>query len=159
MNNKDKTNTRIELLTKESQFLEKGVNYFWKCWGNDSNFNFYNNCIQNSLSDEVSLPKFYILLNGKAIIGSYALLTNDIISRQDLLPWFACLFVDEKFRNKGYAEELLIHGLTEASNKGFEKLYLSTDLKDFYDKKGWDLFSYGYSLSGEKFKIYAKSTE
>ncbi|WP_234424351.1 GNAT family N-acetyltransferase [Aquimarina sp. Aq107] len=159
MNNKNETNIRIELLTRENEFLEKGVNYFWKCWGNDSNFNFYNDCIKNSLSDGVSLPKFYILLNGKGIIGSYALLTNDIISRQDLLPWFACLFIDEQFRNKGYAEKLLVHGLKEANNKGFEKIYLSTDLKNFYEKKRWDLFSHGYNLSGENFKIYVKSTK
>lgn len=151
-------NIKIELLTKDHELLEKGINYFWKCWGNDSNFNFYNDCIQNSLSDEVSLPKFYILLNGQDIIGSYALLTNDIISRQDLLPWFACLFIDKQFRNRGYAEELLIHGLKETNKKGFEKLYLSTDLKGFYEKKGWNLFSIGYSTNGEKFNIYAKST-
>lgn len=128
-------NIKIELLTENSKLLEKGVNYFWKCWGNDSNFDFYNDCIQNSLSNEISLPKFYLLLNGQDIIGSYALLTNDIISRQDLLPWFACLFVDEQFRNKGYAEQMLIHGIKEANKKGFKKLYLSTDLKGFYEKK------------------------
>ncbi|WP_397363256.1 GNAT family N-acetyltransferase [Olleya sp. R77988] len=151
-------NIKIELLTKESEFLEKGVNYFWKCWGNDSNFDFYNDCIMNSFSNKFSLPKFYLLLNNQTIIGSYALLTNDIISRQDLLPWFACLFVDEQFRHKGYATKLLNHGLKEAYEKGYKKLYLSTDLKDFYEKKDWNLFSHGYSLSGGKFKIYAKST-
>lgn len=152
------SNIKIELLTKESELLEKGIHYFWKCWGNDSNFNFYNDCIQNSLSDKVSLPKFYILTKGQNIIGSYALLINDIISRQDLLPWFACLFVNEQFRNKGYAENILIHGLNEANIRGFKKLYLSTDLKDFYEKKGWDLFSHGYGLNGDKFNIYSKST-
>ncbi len=152
------SNIKIELLTKESELLEKGINYFWKCWGNDSNFNFYNDCIMNSLHDKVSLPSFYLLINGQDIIGSYALLTNDIISRQDLLPWFACLFVDEEFRNRGYAKEMLIHGLKEANKKGFDKLYLSTDLKGFYEKKDWGLFSHGYSLNGDKFKIYTKST-
>ncbi len=50
------------------------------------------------------------MLDNDEIIGSYALLTNDIISRQDLMPWFACLFVNENYRNQGLAEELISHG-------------------------------------------------
>jgi N-acetylglutamate synthase-like GNAT family acetyltransferase len=75
--------------------------------GNESNFDFYKDCIENSLSDDKSLPKFYIMLDNDEIIGSYALLTNDIISRQDLMPWFACLFVDGNYRSQGLAEELM----------------------------------------------------
>lgn len=146
----------IELINKGSHLLEKGIEFFWRNWGNESNFDFYKDCIENSLSDDKPLPKFYIMLDNDEIIGSYALITNDIISRQDLMPWFACLFVDENYRNQGLAEELINHGLNESRKKRFNTLYLSTDLNDFYEKKGWNYNSKGFGVSGDEMKIYSK---
>ena len=147
---------KIEIVNKKSNLLDQSIEYFWKHWGNESNFAFYKNCIENSFSDDNSIPKFYILLDEDKIIGSYALLSNDIISRQDLMPWFACLFIDENYRNQGLAGKLIKHGLCEAQKKGFYTLYLSTDLNEFYEKKGWNYYSKGYSVSGDEIKIYSK---
>lgn len=149
---------KIELITKDHNFLEKGITYFWKQWGNESNFNSYKNCIENSFSIENTLPKFYLMIENDSIIGSYALLTNDIISRQDLMPWFACLYVDEAYRNQGIAKKLLAHGLQESYKKGYDTLYLCTDLKDFYEKNGWTYYDVGYHINGDKTKIYSKKT-
>lgn len=147
---------KIELIEKGSGLVERGVQYFWKCWGNESNLNFYKDCIEHPLSDRNSLPKFYVLLDEDEIIGSYALLTNDLISRQDLMPWFACLFVNEAYRNQGLAEKLLTHGLDEAKRIGFNRLYLATNLNNFYERKAWDFHSKGYGVNGSEFKIYSK---
>ena len=149
----------IELIGKESELIEKGVEFFWECWGSETNFAFYDDCIRNSFSSESPLPKFYLLLNGQAIIGSYALLRNDIISRQDLVPWLACLYVHEDFRSKGLAEQLLDHALVEARQKGYDTLYLSTDLNKFYESKGWTFYKDGYGVDGNQIKIYRKSTQ
>ena len=148
----------IELITKESGLLKKGVDYIWKHWGSESNFNFYKDCIENSVSDNESIPKFYLMLDEDKIIGCYALLTNDIISRQDLMPWFACLYVEENYRNQGLAKELISHGLKESQKKGFNTLYLSTDLNGFYEKKGWNYYSKGYGVFGDEIKIYSTKT-
>jgi len=126
---------KIEQLQKGGNIVDEGIHYFWKHWGNESNFNFYNDCIKNSFADTPSLPAFYVLLDGPKIIGSYALLTNDLISRQDLMPWFACLQVNEDHRNKGFAKKLIQHGQDEAKKRGFSALYLSTTLNNFYEKK------------------------
>ncbi|MGC1204130.1 MAG: GNAT family N-acetyltransferase [Flavobacteriaceae bacterium] len=149
---------RIELITKESNLLKKGVDYFWKHWGSESNFKFYKDCIENSFSDNISVPKFYLMLDKDEIIGCYALLTNDIISRQDLIPWFACLYIEENYRNQGLAERLLKHSLNETQKRGFDTLYLSTELNDFYEKKGWEYYSKGYGVFGDELKIYSIKT-
>lgn len=151
-------NMKIIELSERPDLLKAAVQYFWTCWGNETNFIFYEDCILHSLKPEKSLPKFYVLLEDDKIIGSYALLTNDIISRQDLMPWFACLFVNEDKRNEGLSELLLAHGLKEANLKGFPMLYLCTDLEGFYEKKGWIFFGDGYGVSGGYNKIYAKQT-
>ncbi|MCP4439781.1 MAG: GNAT family N-acetyltransferase [Aureispira sp.] len=146
-------------LSDKKELLDDAVNYFWKCWGSSTNYAFYKDCIINSLSQENRLPKFYIGIVDNQIIASYALLTNDIISRQDLMPWFACLFVNPEFRKLGYAGLLLEHGATEAKKKGFKNFYLATDLENFYERKGGNYFTEGYNVSGEGLKVYIKSTE
>jgi GNAT superfamily N-acetyltransferase len=74
------------------------------------------------------------------------------------MPWFACLFVNENHRKKGYAEMFLNHGLQQTKLKGFDNLYLSTDLINFYERKGWSELGKGFSFSGDEIKIYEKST-
>ncbi|MEO1259266.1 MAG: GNAT family N-acetyltransferase [Bacteroidota bacterium] len=143
-------------LSEKPAFFEKAVHYFWSCWGNEGNFIFYQDCMRHSMNAENLLPKFYILLDHEKIIASYALLTNDIISRQDLMPWFACLFVNKDHRKKGIAAELLRHGLQQAKLKGFDHLYLSSDLVGFYEKNGWKHIAEGYNVFGGEIKIYAK---
>jgi predicted acetyltransferase len=85
-------------------------------------------------------------------------LTNDIISRQDLMPWFACLYVEDNYRNQGLAERLLKHSLIESQKLGFDILYLSTELNDFYEKKGWKYHSKGFGVFGDEMKIYSTKT-
>jgi len=145
-------------ISERTDLIDKAVDYFWKCWGNDNNFQFYKDCIVNSLDKKKSLPKFYILLKDEEIIASYAILTNDIISRQDLYPWLACLFVNPENRNKGIAEQLLHHGLQETKNKGFESLFLSSDLENFYERKGWTHITNGYNIFDSEIKIFSKQT-
>ncbi len=158
VNNRESIETNIQLINKESTYLSSAIDYFWEKWGSDSNYNFYKDCIENSVNNHESLPKFYIILDNERIIGSYALLTNDIISRQDLLPWFACLFVEEEYRNKGIANQLLSHSLIESHKRGFQTVYLSTELSSFYEKKGWTYHSNGYTVFGDEIKIYSRKS-
>ena len=154
MNNK----LNIFELSEKPELFDESVNYFWDCWGSEDNFIFYKNCMEFSRNAKNDLPKFYIVLDKNKIIASYALLVNDIISRQDLLPWFACLFVNTEYRGKGIAAELLKHGLQQAKEKGFDHLYLSSDLVGFYENNGWEHIAEGYNVFGQGIKIYAKPT-
>lgn len=149
---------KIFELSEQKEQLTPAIKYFWSCWGNEKNYPFYEDCIKHSLDVKNSLPKFYIGLQGDEIICSYALLVNDLISRQDLMPWFACLYVNEGHRNKGLAAQLLTHGLEQAAGKGFQQLYLSTDLQNFYERKGWKKQTTGLNFSGETIDIFSKPT-
>ncbi|MBK9333627.1 MAG: GNAT family N-acetyltransferase [Ignavibacteria bacterium] len=151
---------KVEIIeiSERPELIDNAVDYIWNCWGSESNKKFYRDCILNSTDNQKALPKFYIVTDKEEIIASYALLTNDIISRQDLMPWFACLYVNKTHRNKGIAGQLLEHGLYETKKKGFDILYLATDLENFYEKKGWKFFAGGFDLADIEFKIYCKST-
>ena len=148
---------KVAQINKDNDLLEKGAEFFWKCWGTESNFNFYKDCIVQSVNNSKTLPKFYVLLDNQEIIGSYALLINDIISRQDLCPWLACLYIDEQYRNKGLAANLIEDGIKEALKYGYDTLYLSTNLNGFYERKGWTFIGTGYNVFGGNVKIYSKN--
>lgn len=150
---------QIKELSEIPEIREEAIRYFWDCWGSETNFPFYKNCIENSLDDSKTLPKFFVVINEGKIIGSYALLVNDLVSRQDLMPWFACLFVDPEFRGRGIAEKLLNHALGIAREKGVSQVYLSTDHEDFYEKKGWHFYDHCFNVFGDRFKIYAAKTD
>ncbi|MEM9820242.1 MAG: GNAT family N-acetyltransferase [Bacteroidota bacterium] len=148
--------TIIEL-SERPDLLQQGIQYFWKQWGSEQNLSFYQDCILHSVDKSNALPKFYLALEQAQIIGSYALLVNDIISRQDLMPWLACLYVEESHRKQGIAEQLLQHGLAQSKAKGFNYLYLSSDLVNFYERKGWQPLCDGYNVFGEAIQIYQKA--
>jgi predicted GNAT family N-acyltransferase len=145
-------------LSQRKDLLDTAVQYIWRCWGNECNIKFYENCIYHAVDEMKPLPKFYLGLIDNEIIASYALLTNDIISRQDLFPWFACLYVNEEHRNKGLASRLLHHGLQQTAEKKFDYLYLSTDLENFYEKYGWSHYTNGFNIVDTEIKIYRKAT-
>lgn len=63
---------------------------FLKEWGTKDYRSFYMDCIQHALNPD-TLPTFYLGFEEDQPIGRYALLTNDLVSRQDLWPWLACL--------------------------------------------------------------------
>lgn len=145
-------------ISEKLDLFEEAVNVFWKQWGSDSNYAFYYDCMKHSCISKSDLPKFYIAMKDSSIIGTYALLRNDLISRQDLFPWFACLFIVPELRGNKLGSLLLEHAVKEAAKKGFNKLYLSTDLENYYEKYQWEFFDKGYIFNGHKTKIYVKST-
>lgn len=82
---------------------------------------------------EDGIPRFYAAIENKEIMGTYALIRNDLNSRQDLHPWLACLYVDPNSRGKKLGARLLDHTIEEAAKLGFNKLYLQTDLEGYYE--------------------------
>lgn len=137
------------------QLMDKAVDFFWKQWGAESNFHFYRDCIVQSCQTESDVPRFYLAMDGETIIGSYALLRSDLNSRQDLTPWLACLFVEPDYRGRKIGDLLQNHAIQEARKKGYARLYLCTDLTDYYERTQWTYIGNGYSIFDEETRIYA----
>ena len=138
--------------------FEDAVQFFWRHWGTEANYNFYRDCMLHSIQTNSDLPRFYIAVDHDTIVGSYALLRNDLISRQDLFPWLACLYVLPERRGRKIGAALLAHGLREAREAGYDRLYLCTDLEGYYEKYGWVYVTDGYGIAGDKTKIYRADT-
>ena len=150
---------KIVEIQQRPELFDKSVGVFWGEWGNEKNYKFYEDAMRQSCLTTDEIPRFYIALENESIIGTYALIRNDLNSRQDLFPWLACLFVDPEHQGKRIGSQLLQHARQEAAKKGFEKLYLSTDLEGYYEKYGWTHIGEVYGVSGSSLKLYAAETK
>ena len=51
-------------------------------------------------------------------------------------PWYATMYVKKEYRNKGYSKILNKEILREAQKRGYKRIYLKTDLNNYYEKFG-----------------------
>lgn len=107
----------------------------------------------------LGLPRFYVAEVNNELVGCYALLLNDINSRQDIFPWFAYLYVKQQFRNIGIATMLLNHSEEVAQSLNFPSLYLESNLSGFYERFGYLAIGETSDPFGEKATIYQKTFE
>ena len=77
-----------------------------------------------------------ILLDDDVLVGFISIFEHDGDERLDLKPWYATMFVKEEFRGNGYSRILNEAILDEVRNRGFERLYLKSDLVNYYEKFG-----------------------
>ena len=83
--------------------------------------------------------KYYcklILLKEDELIGFISIFPTDGDERKDLTPWYATMYVKDKFRGKGYSKILNKAILEEAKKRKIKRLYLKTDLENYYEKFG-----------------------
>ncbi|MEW5920047.1 MAG: GNAT family N-acetyltransferase [Bacillota bacterium] len=148
--------TIIEL-TAGSPYLDEAVKMIWTQWGDEHNFNFFQDMVLYSCSPGTTLPKFYICLQNEDIVGTCALLRYDLVSRQDLSPWLACLYVVPGERVRGIGTALQEHVVREAKRKGFDRIFLCTELEGYYERSNWRQIGRGYLYTGQAVKIYEKA--
>ncbi len=83
--------------------------------------------------------KYYcklILLDDNNLVGFISIFPKDGDERKDLSPWYATMYIKENYRGKGYSKILNSAILKEARKRNIEKLYLKTELENYYEKFG-----------------------
>ena len=139
-------------IREHPEYLDRAVDYFSSKWGIDRQI--YHDSISDSITTNSSLPRWYLMLKGDKIIGSFGLIENDFMVRKDLKPWLCALYVEESERCKGLGGKLLAHGQSEAKKLGFDKLYLCTDHVGYYEKYSWQFFGMEESEFGGQTRVY-----
>ena len=77
-----------------------------------------------------------ILLDNEELVGFISIFPKDGNERTDLSPWYATMYVKEKYRGNGYSKILNDAILAEARKRNINKIYLKTDLENYYEKFG-----------------------
>jgi len=76
------------------------------------------------------------LVENNELVGFISLFKYEDDIESELTPWYATIYVKEKFRGKGYSKILNNAILKEAKRLGFDKIYLKTELINYYEKFG-----------------------
>ena len=77
-----------------------------------------------------------ILVDENSLIGFISLFPFDGDEEKELTPWYATMYVKKEYRGKGYSKLLNDAILEVARNRGFNEVYLKTELINYYEKFG-----------------------
>lgn len=77
-----------------------------------------------------------VLLDNEKLVGFISIFPTDGDERKDLTPWYSTMYVKKEYRKKGYSKILNDAILKEAKIRGFDRLYLKTNLVNYYEKFG-----------------------
>lgn len=131
---------KIYNLKDKMEYLDEVANLEYEEWANNKEENKKERIkakkekILNSFNNK-SFCKL-ILIDNNNLIGFISIFPKDCEEERELTPWYATMYVKERYRNNGYSRILNDAILKEARNRGFSTLYLKTDLKNYYEKFG-----------------------
>ncbi len=147
---------KIFNIRNNPELLEEAADYFSSKWGIERQI--YHDSMSDSISTDNPYPRWYLMISGDEIIGSFGLIENDFMVRKDLKPWLCALYVEENFRGRALGSLLIEHGRAEAKSLGFSKIYLCTDHIGYYEKYGWEYMGDFESEFGGDTRVYEIDT-
>ena len=89
-------------LYKAPHFAEQVTDWIWQAFGEGLPRAFFHSIVEHSQTPG-ALPLTFIAVDGEQLLGTVGLWRCDLITRQDLCPWLAALYVDDAARGKGLA--------------------------------------------------------
>ena len=129
---------KIIRLTDKPEYKEKMANWFHEKWGVP--LEAYLESMDEGLSNKSAYPEWYVAEEEGKIIGGLGVIENDFHDRKDLFPNVCAVYVEEGYRNRGSAGELLDFVSTDMKSRGVDTLYLVTDHTGFYERYGWEYY-------------------
>ena len=98
----------------------------------------YEESIARCLEGKGAVPQWYIAAADGKIIGGAGVIDNDFHNRRELTPNVCALYVEQEYRRRGIAGQLLDYICRDMISFGIGTLYLVTDHTSFYERYGWD---------------------
>ena len=133
---------KIYNIKEKQEFLREVAELTQKEWGSKTNseeeFEEKINKKMSKIIGNFNNPLYckLVLVDNNILIGFISIFPTDGEERKDLSPWYATMYVKEEFRGNGYSKILNNAILEEAKKRGFKKLYLKTNLINYYEKFG-----------------------
>lgn len=90
---------------------------------------------------EPLVPTTFVAFD-QTLLGSAAIVVDDMDTHPELTPWLASVYVAPEFRRRGIGSKLVRHMMEQARQHGYAELYLfSPDRARFYAALGWQVLS------------------
>ena len=128
--------------------------WLWRAFGADALPRaFFASIVEHSQTPG-ALPITFVAVEGERLLGTVGLWRCDLISRQDLYPWMAALYVAPEARGQGLAGKLQQHVIGYARAQGYPELFLSPACRDFYERFGWQYIGEGLDYPASAVSLY-----
>ncbi|AEX50779.1 GNAT family acetyltransferase [Rahnella aquatilis CIP 78.65 = ATCC 33071] len=147
---------KIINLSERPEFQDAVTDWLWQAFGSENSREFFASVVRSSLSG-ADLPQTFIALEGDKLAGTAGLWRCDLISRQDLTPWLAALYVDEDFRSCGLGQQLQTFVLEQSRRSGFRELYLYAEFTGYYERFGWNYIGDALDYPDKPVRVYHQS--
>ena len=110
-----------------------------------------------SSQTENALPLTFIAVAQQdRLLGMVGLWGYDLISRQDLCPWLAALYIDESQRGKGLGGQVSSYVIRYAQAPGFDRLYLSSACLNYDTRFGWQYIGESLDYPATSVHLYRR---
>lgn len=140
------------------QYLSQAAVWFAQKW--QMPVEVYQDSIQQSIAQKNGVPQWYIVIDAmQNIVAGCGVIDNDFHERTDLTPNLCALFVEDKYRGKSIATQLLDCAREDVATMNIDKLYLVTDHETFYEKCGWQFLTMVQEDGGELIRMYVADTQ
>ncbi|MXP49675.1 GNAT family N-acetyltransferase [Pantoea sp. Eser] len=121
-------------LSAVPHFADQITEWQWRAFGEPNSRDFFASIVASSLSG-ADFPVTFVAVEAGKAIGTAGFWRCDLISRQDLFPWLAALYVDAPARGKGVSDALQQRVIAQA--QGYSRLWLWSTFGGCYDRFGW----------------------
>lgn len=144
----------IQPLYAAPQHASKVTEWLWQAFGGDALPQAFFASIVEHSQTAGALPVTFIAVENETLLGTVGLWRCDLISRQDLYPWMAALYVAPEARGKGLAGKLQQHVIEYARTLGYCELFLYSTCRDFYERYGWQYIGEGLDYPATAVSLY-----
>lgn len=132
-----------QLIDIDDNTLNIITTWMYNWWGKRDGYSFDGvKCFMKHSLLKDRLPITYGLFLNNTIIGMFQITYEDLSVRPDIYPWLANVYIDEKYREKGYSK-ILLESIKDIVSKttDFSTLFLYTKHVGLYEKFGWEFVS------------------
>lgn len=122
-------------IREHPELIPAAAEWFHRKWGipAEAYLNSMGGCAAGA-----AVPQWYAAIDRGEIIGGLGVIENDFHNRKDLAPNVCAVYVEEGYRCRGIAGELLHCACLDMRDMGVGTLYLATDHTSFYERYGWE---------------------
>jgi len=142
-------------LSAVPHFADQITEWQWRAFGEPDSRDFFASIVASSLSGS-DFPMTFVAVEAGNAIGTVGFWRCDLISRQDLFPWLAALYVDTPARGKGVSEALQQRVIQHAQAQGYSQLWLWSTFSGYYERFGWQPQGEALEYPDKRVMLYSR---
>lgn len=123
-------------IREHKELIEPSCAWFHHKWGISQEI--YRESMIQCAKQNIKIPQWYIVLDGKKIIAGLGVIENDFHHRKDLSPNVCAVYVEDAYRKQKIAGKMLDFVCEDLHCIGIDTLYLITDHTSFYEQYDWE---------------------